>query len=220
MSIRHAAIAAVVAGLAGIASADVTSETQNFSFPLSPGGTTLNFAQFDTQGGTRELCKVSFSFDALIGANVTAENDSVLPAPNFAINLSGFITIDVGNPAVLSGFSGINQVAGAAVGPTDGVTGSGTDFNDFGFLSDDASGMDMTTDLLDFVQFLGLGTVPVDIAASAGFSVSGSTDSTINVTDLAASGSVTISYEYKVVPAPASVALLGMGGLFAGRRRR
>lgn len=220
MSIRHAAIAAVVAGLAGVAFADVTSETQNFSFPLSPGGTVLHFAQFDTQGGTRELCKVSFSFDAIIGANVSAENDSVLPAPNFAINLSGFITIDVGNPAVLSGFAGINQVAGAAVGPTDGVDGSGTDFNDFGFLSDDVSGMDMTTDLLDFAQFLGLGTVPVDIDASAGFSVSGTTDSTINVTDLAASGSVTISYEYKVVPAPASMALLGMGGLFAGRRRR
>ncbi|MDX9911874.1 MAG: choice-of-anchor E domain-containing protein [Phycisphaerales bacterium] len=220
MSIRHAAVAAVVAALAGLASADVTSETQNFSFPLSPGGTTLNFAQFDTQGGTRELCKVSFSFDALIGANVTAENDSTLPAPNFAINLSGFITIDVGNPAVLSGFAGINQVAGAGVGPSDGVADSGPDFHDFGFLSDDASGMDMTTLLADFVQFIGAGTVPVDIDASAGFSVSGSTDSTINVTDLAASGSVTITYEYKVVPAPASVALLGLGGLVAGRRRR
>lgn len=220
MSIRHVAVVAAVAGLAGAASAEITSETQNFSFPLSPGGTTLNFAQFDTQGGLRELCKVTFEFDAVIGANVTAENDSVLPAPSFAINLSGFITIDVGNPAVLSGFSGINQVAGAGVGPSDGVPDSGPDFNDFGFLSDDASGMDMTADPADFAQFLGLGTVPVDILASAGFSVSGTTDSTINVTDLAASGSVTITYEYKIVPAPASVALLGFGALAAGRRRR
>ncbi|MDX9911875.1 MAG: choice-of-anchor E domain-containing protein [Phycisphaerales bacterium] len=220
MKINRLSGVAALAAASTFAAADITSETQNFSFPLSPGGTTLNFAQFDTLGGTRELCKVTFEFDATVQGQVTAENDSSLPAPNFGVQLTGFLTLDVGAPAVLSGFGGINEVASQGVGPSDGNTGSGPDFHDFGLLSDNISGMDMTTLLADFAQFIGGGTVPVAIAGSAGFSVSGTTDSSLDITNLGASGSVTITYEYKIVPAPASVALLGLGGLVAGRRRR
>ncbi|MDX9911873.1 MAG: PEP-CTERM sorting domain-containing protein [Phycisphaerales bacterium] len=214
----HALIGA--AFIAAPAFADITSETQNFAFPLSPGDTTLQFARFDDMGGTRELCKVTISFEGLIGAQITAENESTLPAPNFAINLTGFLTIEAGNPAILSDFAAINQVASQALAPSDGVDGSGPDFHDFGFISDSIDGMDMTTDPADFAQFLGAGTVPVEIFATAGFSASGTTDSRLVVSDLGASGRATITYEYKVVPAPASVALMGLGGLVATRRRR
>lgn len=220
MKIRsfHAMIGAAM--LASPALAEVTSETQMFAFPLSPGNTTLNFARFDDMGGTRELCKVTIEFDGLIGAQITAENESTLPAPNFAINLSGFLTIDAGNPVVLSDFAAINQVAAQALAPSDGIIGSGPDYHDFGFISDSISGMDMTTDPMDFAQFMGAGTVPVAIFATAGFSASGTTDSRLVVSNLAASGMATISYEYKVVPAPSAMALMGLGGLVATRRRR
>ena len=220
MKIRaiHAVLGAAIAATPALA--EVTSETQSFDFPLSPGGTLLQFARFDDMNGTRELCKVTVSFEGVIGAHITAENESTLPAPNFAINLTGFLTIDVGNPVILSDFAAINQVDSQALAPTDGIIGSGPDFHDFGFVSDSIDGMDMTTDPADFAQFLGAGTVPVDIFATAGFSASGTTDSRLVVSDLAASGRATITYEYKIVPAPASVALMGLGGLVATRRRR
>ena len=209
---------AAAVALTGAAHAGLSEvQSLNFSFPLSPGDATLTFDQFDDQGGTRVLKEVRLFLDGFIQASVTAENDSTLPAPDFALNLSGNMSVTFGN---LSGTGLFNETfnTDGSVGPSDGNPGSGPDFWDFGTVSDSATDDDDTT--TDLAQYIGGGTIDADIVASGGFSVSGSTDSTLVITDFGASGSVTIEYIYNIIPAPAGLAIFGAAGLAGTRRRR
>ncbi|MBX3391930.1 MAG: choice-of-anchor E domain-containing protein [Phycisphaeraceae bacterium] len=206
---------AVVAGMATAAVAGVDVQTQNWAFPLSPNNAVLTFNKFDDNGGLKVLTKVEMSFNATMGALVTAENDSTLPAPNFAVNLSGFVTVGF---ASLSGFTGLAQGAMAGVAASDGIAGSGPDFHDFGYLADSSSGFDDTTSGL--LSYYGPGTINANVFGTGGFSVSGTTDSTLKLTDFAADGDVTIKYYWEPIPTPASLALAAVGMIAAGRRRR
>lgn len=193
--------------------------SQDFGFPLSPGMTQLEFAKFDTMGDTRVLTAVKLKFTATVGAQATAENDSVLEAPDFAINLAGFVNVSVAG-GLLSGVGTINVVEAFGVGATDGVVGSGPDFHDFGFVSDMAMDDDLLISAMDLASFIGPGSVFADIEGSAGFSFSGTTDATLQISELGASGIVEICYCYDVVPTPGAVALFGFAGVAAVRRRR
>ncbi|MCA9312346.1 MAG: choice-of-anchor E domain-containing protein [Phycisphaerales bacterium] len=188
-------------------------ETQNFSGPLSPFDATLDFAQFDDQGGTLTLIAVCLDYDLTVSARVTAENDSVLPAPDFAVNLSGFAEVTF---AGLSDTTAISTGASFGVGPSDGTPDSGPDFHDFGVLTDNAAGHD--DQFFGLGPYIGNGTISAMIHAEAGFSVSGTTDSTIKTTNFMVSGSVTITYKY--LPTPGAASLFGIAGLGAMRRRR
>ena len=215
-----------VAGLAVAATAQAgvpwdATETHMASFggPMSPYDDTATLPQFDEMGGQRELVGVCMTYDLSISAQVTAENDSVLPAPDFAVNLSGFATISFGG---LSDTVGISTGASFGVGPTDNggmANGMGPDFHDFGLLSDTANGGD---DVFFFplAQYIGNGTIDATIHAEAGFSVSGTTDSTIQTTMFGASGTVTIEYKYTIIPTPGTAAILGLAGIAGIRRRR
>lgn len=188
--------------------------SENFAFPLSPNQQNLAFPQFDTLGGTRVLKQVVLDFAATVGAGATAENDSSLAAPSFQLNLSGFITVDGPD---LSGFAGINEIRSQALTPTDGVTGSGSDFHNFGFVSDNVLGSDSTAML---APYIGLGNVNFLVAGSAGFSFSGTTDATLGIIDLGASGKVTLTYKYDLIPTPGAASLFAVAGLVGIRRRR
>ncbi|NNM25011.1 MAG: choice-of-anchor E domain-containing protein, partial [Phycisphaerales bacterium] len=172
-------------------------QTQSFQFPLAPGGTMLSFDQFDDQAGTRVLQKVTLMVEGTIQAMVTAENDSVLPAPDFALNISGFMTIDFRDLSTFMGYDATFLTDGS-VGRSDGVPGSGPDFWDFGLVSDSETAMDMTSTDLGF--FIGGGTIPANVFATGGFSLSGSTDSTIVTTMFMALGTVDIIYQYREIP--------------------
>jgi len=215
LNMRSLMVVTALAAAAGTASAAVETYTQNWAFPLSPNNATLVFPKFDTLGGTRVLTKVEMLTNSTMTANITAENNSALPAPAFTVNLSGFVTVAFGS---LNGFNALNQAAGASVAATDGITGSGPDFNDFGALADSGSGATDTTSGL--ASFTAPGTINANIFGSGGFSVGGSTDSTQNVSIFQGNGDVTINYYWEPIPAPASLALLGMGGLVISRRRR
>lgn len=221
MSIQRLGAAAVIAlgGMAAAAMADLTeSQVQNFDFPLSPGGVTLSFDQFDDQGGLRVLKEVTFLLDGQIQATVTAENNSVLPAPDFALNLSGNMTGSFGDLSVANLYNETFNTDGS-VAPSDGVQGSGPDFWDFGTVSSTDSDSDTST--TDLAQYIGGGTIDANIAASGGFAISGSTDSRLVVSDFGASGTAEVIYTYNVIPGPAGLAMLGVAGLAGhGRRRR
>lgn len=214
----------VGAGAMATPSTDSQSETQNYSFQLSPGGTVLDFAQFDTSTGNantfKQLQKVIITLDASIGANVTAENDNIEPADFFAANLTGLVTLDI---AGLGATAAIiqNATAPGGVGGTDGVPGSGPDFFDFGFVSGADSDMDMSSDVAVLAGFVGNGVVSATLAGSGGFAISGASNATLVISNFGAEGTVKVEYLYKIIPTPGSAALIGVAGLVAaGRRRR
>lgn len=224
MFMRSLCAIGAIAAIAGSAQAGRLGEfeqcaTQGFMFPLSPGMTQLEFAKFDTQGDTRVLRAVKLKFTATVGANATAENDSVLEAPDFAINLAGFVNVSVAG-GLLSGVGTINVVQAFGVGATDGVDGSGPDFHDFGFVSDMAMDDDLVFSAMSLPAFIGPGSVVADINGSAGFSFSGTTDASLKISNLGAEGSVEICYCYDVIPTPGAAALFGFAGVAALRRRR
>ena len=78
-----AVLTVALLGLTAVASADIEQYSDNFSFPLSPGGTNVFLPQFDDMGGTRTLQSVYMEIYAEIGSSITAENDSTLSAPAF-----------------------------------------------------------------------------------------------------------------------------------------
>jgi len=214
--------------VAGAAFATPSTNTQvqssSFSFPLSPGAATLSFDLFDPFAGVgpgkeRILQKVKITIDATIGANVTAENDSSIGSDFFAVNLSGFVTMNFGglNAAALINKT---EVAPGGIAPSDGVPGSGPDFFDFGFISDTQSGMGMAELPADLSAFIGAGMINANVSGSGGFSVSGVTDSTLQISNFGASGTATIEYFYKIIPAPGAAGMLAVAGLVGVRRRR
>jgi len=203
--------------MAGAAHADNDfnyTVSQNWAFPLSPGNTLVSLPRFDDMGGDWVLKEVCIEWSATVGAAATAENDSTIPAPGFQLNLAGFVTV-VG-PEV-NGFAGINEVRSQALAPSDGVAGSGPDFHDFGLVTSSNGALVVTNNL---AQFIGPGAVAYVINGSAGFSFSGTTDATLGITDLGASGFVSITYKYGIIPAPGVAAVFGFAGLAAIRRRR
>ncbi|TVQ81156.1 MAG: PEP-CTERM sorting domain-containing protein [Phycisphaeraceae bacterium] len=57
-----------------------------------------------------------------------------------------------------------------------------------------------------------------NINANAAFGFTGTTDATLIVSNLGATGNITLIYNY--IPAPGTMALMGLAGLAATRRRR
>ena len=187
----------------------------DFSFPLSPGSVQMEFDQFDDMGGTRILKEVRLSIDATLIADATAENDSELAAPLFELQYNGSMQYEL---LSLSGADLNNASMGAALAATDGVAGSGPDFNDFGTVMLGLADNDSTTTGL--AGFIGNGMIFGDLDALGGFSFSGTTDASLGFDNFGLSGKATLVYVYNVVPAPGAAALFGLAGLSAARRRR
>ncbi|NNM25241.1 MAG: choice-of-anchor E domain-containing protein, partial [Phycisphaerales bacterium] len=173
-----------------------TTQELSYSFPLSPGSQVLSFDQFDDNGGNRVLQSVTMSVDGTAGANVTAENESTLPAPDFALTLGGFMTVDF---ASLATFTIIDEafLTDGSVAASDGIPGGGPDFWDFGFVSGAVA--DDATTTSGLASFVGAGTIDAVVAVNGGFSLSGTTDATIIIDGFVGEGVITITYAYEVV---------------------
>jgi len=201
--------------LAGAASATQQSDTQLYSIAVPTSNYAVPVSQFDDMGGTRVLNWISLELTSNIGAKTTGENDSASPG-SLTMNLSGNATATV---QTLSTGAIVNTSAGPqSVSATDGNTGSGPDYFDFGTVS--GSDLDTDTIVSGFAPFIGLGTINVLVSANGGFNISGVSNSTLHVSDFGADGHVKITYDYNTVPEPTTLGLLSLCGLAMLRRRR
>jgi len=210
-----ATFAVVLAFVASTAQAATISDSGNFSFPLSPNSTTVTLDLFNPALGT--LTAVELAINGTVQANVTAENDSAI-AGNMSVNLVGILSASAPG---LSAAANITQGAGPVfVDATDGNTGSGPDFNNFGLVSGTDSDDDLT---LSVASFIGPGTFNAGVNGNGGFAVSGVTDSTLQVSAFEGFGTVTVTYTYNPVPEPSTMVLGAMaliGLSVVGYRRR
>ena len=203
----------------GALAASVTHNA-NFSFPLSPGNQVLSLPQWDPALYPGQvLAKVELKIAGDIAATVSAENDSAISG-NMGVNLTGLLKASAPS---LSSTAAILQSAGpVSVSATDGNPGTGPDFVNFGTVtgSDSAS----NSLIVGLGPYIGAGNISATVNGSGGFSVSGVSDSTIQVSAFGADGVVSVTYTYNPVPEPTTMALAGLGGLglalAAWRRRR
>ena len=209
------ALAAFTAGAAANTAPNTQVHSEKVGGAMSAFDESINFPQFDTLGGTRQLTGVELFYEIETSARVSGENDAPFGAPNFAIVLNGFIQVDFGD---LNGQDDILGMAETPVSASDGVPGSGTDFMDFGaFIRTTRGAIAKSTDLSAYV---GAGTVEASIFSEAAFHAMGTSDATIYSDNFSLSGTVGITYTWENVPAPGAVAAFGLLGLGAARRRR
>ncbi len=203
-----------------VAQAATVSYNTGFAFPLSPGNQAIVLPQWDPAlYPGQSLISVELEIQATIGANVTAENDSLIGG-NMGVDLTGLANAT--SPG-LSALAVVLQSAGpSAVAASDGNPGAGPDFVDFGLLSGNDS--DSDTIFAGLGAYIGNGNFAGNVAGNGGFSVSGVSDSTIQVSGFGTSGLVIVTYEFVPVPEPASFVLAAFAacglGLVGWRRRR
>lgn len=212
------ATALTVAGGASASFSTMQMQTQSWSFPLSPGSALVTFNQFDPQGGLHILKAVLLEVDGTMQASITAENNSTIPVSNFAVSMTGLVNFSLGPLSGTLGIIANSPVVSVGASDNGGVpNGSGLDFHDFGTIS----GSDSDSALGFPLPFwIGTGVITGSISGSGGFSAQGTTNATINFDNFGASGTAKLTYFYDIIPTPGSVALIGLAGIAAVRRRR
>jgi len=201
---------------ANTADGATVTDTDTFSFPLSPNSATVTLDLFNPALGTLQAVELAIS--GSVGADITGENDSSISG-NMSVNLTAILGV---TSSGLSASAGITQSAGpVAVSATDGNPGSGPDFHDFGTVSGSGSDDGLT---LSVAPYIGPGTFNANVDGNGGFNISGVTDSTLTISNFVGSGTVTVTYTYDatVIPEPNSFALCGIvvGGMAGMLRRR
>jgi len=215
----------VIVAFVSPVSADLISQNAHYDFSIAPGASSFQdyggfeFDPFDEQGGTLTLEKVILSYSIGSSAHVTVENtDEYMMAGPIVLTSTVHLDIDNLSDSAVDMYSDEPMID---LDPSDGVIGSGPDFYDYGTLSLDGFGYyDTTYNPSDLDKFIDPDPVLLTFDGSAGFTLSGSSSGMVDlgVSDFTVSMNATLTYEYSVVPEPATVLLFGLGGL--GLRKR
>lgn len=217
-----------LAAAAGLASADVLE--QSFSYTWSTDDPTqhaFSFNAFDTMGGTRELTGVRLGFDGTIAMEITAQtyDENPLDAGEWHAEASHTVVAYFHT-------GGVNLLQGIGGQWADGITGD-LGAGSGGFPFGEPGTPYIFTDTLTFANVVDIDSVHFDDFTGGGpFEgfMDGFFDAVVTppnngqmvevfASHLLQDGTVTLTYEYVTVPAPAGLALLGACGLIARRRR-
>ncbi len=219
------ALAAAIAPC--MAQAQVITQQQDYFFDANVANepVALSFDAFDTMGGTRTLDRVGIEVQSFFSLNIIAENgeDYALTANDwwFDVALSNNIAFNPGQAGEVNFFG----VGGTGYGPlsadleaSDGVAQEGPDSHFFAFKDEYAGSRDALA--FQIGAFEGQGQIDAQIYPYLGISLPPPPpffDLWIAHSNF---GSVTLTYEYTTVPAPASLGLVALSGIAAARRRR
>lgn len=231
MNLRVGLAAGAVLAVAGAASGAVIMQTQNFGVVNSVPAylDTVTFNQFNPALGTLNSIKVKLSFDVSGGA-VGVDNESPVPA-NVTADFGAMASISSIDVTLLdNAFQPVaadvtaSNMYGFNLGVDDGDAANqwdagGTDTD----LQNGAAASDMSMGFINslfFAGFTGGGTFDIDVATSQFLQLSQQSGVSTTFSPLTGVGNVMVTYDYTPIPAPGALALLGMGGLLAARRRR
>jgi hypothetical protein len=189
-------------------------------------GTTLTFNQFDTLGGKRQLLSVELVIEQTLrtslfieapptGATITAEVGTAADPPTLTTNSPFGLLLDPPDPGsdkLVSQLSPVTVVWAWT---------QGADYSNSWTTS--ASRSIAFADAGTLALFSGGGTFSMLTGGSSSFRYSSDTGSGMAINMTTADVSARLVYNFRVVPEPASLALVGTGAgvlLLAGLRRR
>ncbi len=193
----------------------------------------LTFDKFDDMGGTRNLLSIEVTVNLNVdGGQLILDNDGA----GFAVG-----TFEFGAKAEIAStdvtlldttFQPVTSVLQAIYSGTfDLASDTGDVFNDFdplapdgmryngGVESDSDSGFVASAPEV-FSQYIGTDTFDIAVTADQWQGFGGASGIEWAVTPVSAEGDVTIVYSYEVVPEPATMGLLALGGLLIRRKRK
>ncbi|MEM1184570.1 MAG: PEP-CTERM sorting domain-containing protein [Planctomycetota bacterium] len=234
-----------VTGLVSGAAAESITQSVAIAVDSTLGqfGQDVTFDQFDTMNGTRVLTGVTLNYEADLFVEATAQSffdepiasgtwsadvfHNVLLAFNDPNGGDGDDDDDGPLPAPFFGLGGIliSQFTGD-LGP--GIPGLGGPFDpgtpgdpitsEFG----DSINSTLTSDPFFDSFFTGSGTVDAFIGPFVDILVSPPPAGQISVfaSELTQFGTLSLTYEFEVVPAPGALAAIGLGAMMTVRRRR
>jgi len=211
---------ALIAATAGIANAGV-SETFSGSFDLATTNWTeaFNINGFDTMGGTRELLEINIHLTGEVNGIAMAESLDA-SAATIELNLQATLTLFLAasNTELAEVIPVVNTTfdAEAFDGNIDFDGPSGAVFTG---LSNTASAWEAISDAGVLELFTDVASVGLS-AEAFGSSFGSGAGNLITQFATEAGLGWEVQYKFRNVPAPAGMALLGMGGLVATRRRR
>lgn len=223
----QAAIVLAIATAPSLAAAQTITQNQDYLFNPNTANepVPLTFDAFDTMGGTRQLTRVGLEVQSNFSLNILAENreDYAITADEwwFDVELSNNIVFrpDEPNQASFFGMGGVGYgPLSADLEASDGVEQEGFDTELFAFKGDYAGFRDAFP--FQMSAFEGQGELAAQIYPYLGISLPPPPpffDLWISHQNF---GTVTLTYEYTTVPAPASLGVLAAAGLGAARRRR
>lgn len=225
-----AAMGGVVA-IVSATSADVVTQVQSFG-PATPDySQTLTFNKY--AGPASEIIGITVRFQLDIqGGQLQLDNDNIDPVSGTAtLGVNALLTspdVPLLNkyfqpvvPAAVASTGMVFDIAGNDGDPTDGFDAGGNDtFTLTGSTTSTILNGDLSTAL--FANIAGGGAFNVHVALTQLFDFGGLSGLFSDVTPPIAGGNVSVTYTTTKdpVPAPASAALLALGGLVAFRGRR
>ena len=217
--------------LASAAGAAPIMQTEFFG-PSTPNfQQTLTFDKFDDLGGTRTLLSVKVKMElSVFGGSATVDNDGVDPA-SVTIEFGASGAISSGDVSLLNGaFQPVTSDVNVFTAGNFNLSANDSDptnqFDNDG--GPDNATLNVTPDSdmdMGFIapslhaQYIGAGaTFDVLVQVDTLFNILGQGGVAGSFVPVSAEGNVMVIYEY--VPAPGSLALAGLAGFAATRRRR